>query len=326
MTLIAAELQVLPLAVFGLVLAITLVITYWASKRTATASEFWAAGRGISGFQNGWAVAGDYMSASTFLGFAGLIFMFGVDAFVGLAAAIVSFLVVLLFLAERMRNAGKYTLADVLSFRLRERPARMAAALGTLAVASVYLVAQMVGGGVLIQALTGVAFTPAVIAVGTFMLAYVIFGGMLATTWVQIIKAGLLMTAGVVLTVFVLAEFGFNLSEHVLARERAASGGRRLPAARAAVLLQARADLVRARVPARHRGPAAHPHALLHGARRARGAQLGRLGRVPDRQLLRDGHDHRRRRARDPRHGRRGGGGQGRQPGHPGAGRASRRR
>ena len=213
MTLFAAELQALPLAVFGLVLAITLGITYWASKRTSTATEFWAAGRGISGFQNGWAVAGDYMSASTFLGFAGLIFLFGVDAFVGLAAAIMSFLVVLLLLAERMRNAGKYTLADVLSFRLRERPARMAAALGTLAVASVYLVAQMVGGGVLIQALTGVSFTPAVIGVGAFMLAYVIFGGMLATTWVQIIKAGLLMSAGVVLTIFVLAEFGFNLGE-----------------------------------------------------------------------------------------------------------------
>ena len=168
---VLAEVQALPLAVFGLVLAVTLGITFWASRRTSTATEFFAAGRGISGFQNGWAIAGDYMSASTFLGFAGLIFLFGVDAFVGLAAAIVSFLVVLLFLAERMRNAGKYTLADVLSFRLRERPARMAAALGTLAVASVYLVAQMVGGGVLIQALTGVSFTPAVIAVGAFMLA-----------------------------------------------------------------------------------------------------------------------------------------------------------
>src|SRR3954447_23751032 len=105
MTILAAELQVLPLAVFGLVLAITLAITFWASRRTSTASEFFAAGRGISGFQNGWAIAGDYMSASTFLGFAGLIFLFGVDAFVGLAAAIASFLVVLLFLAERMRNA-----------------------------------------------------------------------------------------------------------------------------------------------------------------------------------------------------------------------------
>ena len=144
------------------------------------------------------------MSASSFLGFAGLIFLFGVDAFVGLMAAIVAFVPVLLFFAERMRNSGKYTLADVLSYRLRERPARMAAAVGTLAVSAVYLVAQMVGAGVLIQALTGVGFAPAVVVVGTFMLAYVIFGGMLATTWVQIIKAGLLMVAGVVLTLLVL--------------------------------------------------------------------------------------------------------------------------
>jgi cation/acetate symporter len=153
------------------------------------------------------------MSASSFLGFAGLIYLFGVDAFVGLMAALVAFLPVLLFLAERMRNSGKYTLADVLAFRLRERPARMAAAVGTLAVALVYLLAQMVGGGVLIQALTGIGFTPDVILVGTFMLAYVIFGGMLATTWVQIIKAGLLMAAGVLLTVLVLAKVGFSPGE-----------------------------------------------------------------------------------------------------------------
>ena len=207
---LAADLKVLPLAVFAVVLSVTLGITYWASKRTSTATEFWAAGRSVTGFQNGWAIAGDYMSASSFLGFAGLIFLFGVDAFVSLMAAIVAFLPVLLFLAERMRNSGKYTLADVLSFRLRERPARMAAAVGTLAVSAVYLVAQMVGAGVLIQALTGVGFAPAVIVVGAFMLAYVIFGGMLATTWVQIIKAGLLMIAGVVMTLLVLAEVGFN--------------------------------------------------------------------------------------------------------------------
>ena len=209
----AADLKVLPLSVFAVVLAITLGITYWASKRTRTATEFWAAGRSVSGVQNGWAIAGDYMSASSFLGFAGLVFLYGVDAFVGLMAALLAFVPVLLFLAERMRNSGKYTLADVLAFRLRERPARMAAALGTLAVVLVYLVAQMVGAGVLIQALTGISFTPAVILVGVFMLAYVIFGGMLATTWVQIIKAVLLMMAGVVLTVFVLAKVGFSPGE-----------------------------------------------------------------------------------------------------------------
>jgi cation/acetate symporter len=215
---LAASLKALPLSIFALVLAVTLGITYWASKRTRTATEFWAAGRTVTGLQNGWAIAGDYMSASSFLGFAGLVFLFGVDAFVSLMAALVAFLPVLLFLAERMRNSGKYTLADVLSFRLRERPARTAAAVGTLAVVLVYLVAQMVGAGVLIQALTGVSFAPAVILVGAFMLAYVIFGGMLATTWVQIIKAVLLMSAGVLLTVLVLAKLGTAGLPHILMR------------------------------------------------------------------------------------------------------------
>ncbi|HYM58446.1 MAG TPA: cation acetate symporter [Solirubrobacteraceae bacterium] len=210
MTVFAADLRVLPLSIFAVVLAGTLGITYWAAKRTSSATEFYAAGRSITGFQNGWAIAGDYMSASSFLGFAGLIFLFGVDGFVGLMAALVAFLPVLLFLAERMRNSGKYTLADVLAFRLRERPSRIVAATGSLIVATIYLVAQMVGAGALIQALTGVTFTPSVILVGVFMLTYVIFGGMLATTWVQIIKAGLLMAAGVVLLIFVLAEVGFN--------------------------------------------------------------------------------------------------------------------
>jgi cation/acetate symporter len=200
----------LALAIFAVVLAITLAVTYWASKRTRTATEFWAAGRGISGAQNGFAIAGDYMSASSFLGFAGLIFFFGVDGFIGLVAALVAFVPVMLLLAERMRNAGKFTMADVLAFRLRARPARTAAALGTLAVAFFYLLAQMVGAGVLIQALAGIDFALSVVITGTFMVVYVIFGGMLATTWVQIIKAGLLMTAGVVVTVLVLAKTGFN--------------------------------------------------------------------------------------------------------------------
>ena len=144
----------------------------WASptgppSARSSASDFYAAGRGITGFQNGWAIAGDYMSASSFLGFAGLTFLFGVDAFVGLMAAIIAFVPVLFFFAERMRNSGKYTLADVLSFRLRERPARLVAAVGTLSVVIIYLLAQMVGAGALIQALTGITFTPAVIIVGS---------------------------------------------------------------------------------------------------------------------------------------------------------------
>jgi cation/acetate symporter len=207
---IGTGVNTLALVVFAFVLSVTLVITYWASKRTSTATEFWAAGRGISGLQNGFAMAGDYLSASTFLGFAGLIFLFGLDGWVGLAAAGASFLPVVLLLAERMRNAGKFTIADVLTFRLRERPSRLAAALGTLSVAFVYLLAQMVGAGVLLQALAGISFSLSVLLTGTFMMIYVVFGGMLATTWVQIIKAGLLMVAGTVLTVLVLGKAGFN--------------------------------------------------------------------------------------------------------------------
>jgi cation/acetate symporter len=198
------------LAIFAVVVGITLVITYWASKRTKSATMFWAAGRGISGVQNGFAIAGDYMSAASFLGIAGLIFLFGFDGFLYSVGFLVAFLTVLFLLAERMRNAGKFTIADVLAFRLRERPARTAAALGTLTVAGFYLIAQMTGAGVLIQALVGIDFNIAVIITGTFMLCYVIFGGMLATTWVQIIKAVLLMAATTVLSIMVLAKVGWN--------------------------------------------------------------------------------------------------------------------
>ena len=198
------------LVVFGIVLAVTLVITYWASKRTSSTVNFYAAGRGITGFQNGLAISGDYLSAASFLGIAGLIYLYGFDGFLYSIGFLVAFLTVMFLLAERMRNAGKYTIADVLSFRLRERPARVAAAAGTLNVAAFYLIAQMVGAGVLIQALVGFDFTLAVLLTGTFMLCYVVFGGMLATTWVQIIKAVLLMAGIVVMSLFVLERVGFN--------------------------------------------------------------------------------------------------------------------
>jgi cation/acetate symporter len=198
------------LAIFGVVVAITLGITYWASKRTTTATQFWAAGRGITGAQNGFAIAGDYMSAASFLGIAGLIFLFGFDGFLYSVGFLVAFLTVLFLLAERMRNSGKFTIADVLAFRLRERPARMAAALGTLAVAGFYLIAQMVGAGVLIQALVGIDYNVAILVTGIFMLTYVIFGGMIATTWVQIIKAVLLMGGAIVMSLFVLGKIGWN--------------------------------------------------------------------------------------------------------------------
>jgi cation/acetate symporter len=205
-----AEVNVEAVSIFGVVVAITLAITYWASKRTKDTTTFWAAGRGITGVQNGFAIAGDYMSAASFLGIAGLIFLFGFDGFLYSVGFLVAFLIVLYLLAERMRNAGKFTIADVLSFRLNERPARVAAALGTLVVAGFYLIAQMVGAGALIQALVGINFNLAVGLTGAFMLMYVIFGGMLATTWVQIIKAVLLMAATIVLSLFVLGNIGWN--------------------------------------------------------------------------------------------------------------------
>ena len=206
-----AEVNVEAVSIFAGVVAITLGITYWASKRTKDATTFWAAGRGITGVQNGFAIAGDYMSAASFLGIAGLIFLFGFDGFLYSVGFLVAFLIVLYLLAERMRNSGKFTMADVLSFRLNERPARVAAALGTLAV--VALLPDRADGrrrGSLIQALVGIDFNLAVLLTGGFMLCYVIFGGMLATTWVQIIKAVLLMTATIVLSLFVLGKIGWN--------------------------------------------------------------------------------------------------------------------
>ena len=210
MSVLAASVNVEALVIFAFVLGLTLGITYWASKKMTGSDSFFAAGRSITGFQNGLAISGDYLSAASFLGIAGLIFIFGFDGFLYSVGFLVAFLTVMFLLAERMRNAGKYTIADVLSFRLNERPARTAAAAGTLTVAAFYLIAQMVGAGVLIQALVGFDFSVAVLLTGVFMLCYVIFGGMLATTWVQIIKAVLLMIGIVIMSVFVLAKVGFN--------------------------------------------------------------------------------------------------------------------
>ena len=209
MTFIAAVNET-ALAVFAVVVAITLVVTYFASKRVATATDFWAAGRGLTGPQNGFAIAGDYMSAASFLGIAGLIFLFGFDGFLYSVGFLVAFLTVLFLLAERMRNSGKFTIADVLAFRLREQPARAAAALGTLSVVAFYLIAQMVGAGVLIEGLVGIDFWLAVVLTGGFMVIYIVAGGMLATSWVQIIKAFLLMSAAIVMTIWVLAKIGWN--------------------------------------------------------------------------------------------------------------------
>src|SRR5919112_4230398 len=207
---VLAEVNTTAVVIFAIVLSITLGVTYWASKRVTGAASFYAAGRQITGSQNGLAISGDYLSAASFLGIAGLIYLYGFDGFLYSIGFLVAFLTVMFLLAERMRNAGKYTMADVLSFRLNETPARAAAALGTFAVVTFYLIAQMVGAGVLIQALAGIDFSWAVIGTGIFMLCYVVFGGMVATTWVQIIKAVLLMIGILVMSIFVLGKVGFN--------------------------------------------------------------------------------------------------------------------
>ncbi|MET0602145.1 MAG: sodium/solute symporter [Baekduia sp.] len=208
--ILAAEVNTTAVVIFAVILSITLGITYWASKRMSGATTFYAAGRQITGPQNGLAISGDYLSAASFLGIAGLIYLYGFDGFLYSIGFLVAFLTVMFLLAERMRNAGKYTIADVLAFRLNEQPARVAAASGTLSVAAFYLIAQMVGAGVLIEKLVGISFTLSVLITGTFMLCYVVFGGMLATTWVQIVKAVLLMAGIVVMSVFVLERVGFN--------------------------------------------------------------------------------------------------------------------
>src|ERR1700759_5058594 len=179
-----------PLVMFLAFIAVTLVITYWAARRSSGANAYFAANRSITGWQNGIAVAGDYMSAASFLGIAGIIAFQGYDGFMYSVGWLVGYLTVLLLVAGPLRNAGKYTMADVLAYRLRPRPVRAMAALSTLTVSTFYMIAQMVGAGTLVALLlkgSGIGFNLAVIIVGTLMVAYVVFGGMPATTWVQII-------------------------------------------------------------------------------------------------------------------------------------------
>lgn len=193
-------------------IAATLGITYWASRRTRTVAEFYSAGRSITGFQNGWAIAGDYMSAASFLGIAGLIAFFGYDGFMYSVGWLVAYLTVLLIVAEPLRNTGKYTMADVLAFRLANRRVRSVAAFSTLTVSLFYMIAQMVGAGSVVSLLIPqVSFDMAIVTVGVLMLVYVIFGGMLATTWVQIVKAVLLMGGTVLLSILVLRRFDFSI-------------------------------------------------------------------------------------------------------------------
>ncbi|MBM4254524.1 MAG: cation acetate symporter [Deltaproteobacteria bacterium] len=204
------------LIMFLVFIIVTLGITYWSARQATGANSFFAAGRRMTAWQNGVAVAGDYMSAASFLGIAGIIAFQGYDGFMYSVGWLVAYLTVLLIVAEPLRNAGKYTMADVLAYRLSPRPVRAMAALSTLTVSTFYMIAQMVGAGALVALLlkdSGITYHTAVIGVGVLMVTYVVFGGMLATTWVQIIKAVLLMAGTVLLSILVLAHFDFSFSK-----------------------------------------------------------------------------------------------------------------
>ncbi len=197
--------------VFGAIIALTMYVTYLAAKRVTTTQQFYAAGRSVSGIQNGWAIAGDYLSAASFLGIAGLISLYGYDGFMYSVGWLVAYITVLLVIAEPCRNIGKYTLGDILAFRNEPKKVKTVAAISTITVSIFYLTAQMVGGGVLVKTLIGIDYEVSVIAVGIIMLMYVVFGGMVATTWVQIIKAILLVAASILLVIFTWAPYGFSL-------------------------------------------------------------------------------------------------------------------
>ncbi|BAL93255.1 putative sodium:solute symporter [Actinoplanes missouriensis 431] len=215
----------LTITLFLVFVAITLGITVWASRQTKTATDFYAGGRQFSGFQNGMAIGGDYMSAASFLGIAGLIALYGYDGFLYSIGFLVAWLVALLLVAEFLRNSGRYTMADVLAFRMRQRPVRTAASVSTIVVSIFYLIAQMVGAGALVSLLLGLkpgteflgmdadtAKVATIILVGALMIIYVTVGGMKGTTYVQIVKAFMLMGGAFIMVLLVLAHYKFNLS------------------------------------------------------------------------------------------------------------------
>jgi len=213
----AADHQALTTTLFLGVVAITIGITFWASRQTSGTADYYAGGRSFSGFQNGLAIGGDYMSAASFLGISGAIALSGYDGFLYSIGFLVAWLVALLLVAEMLRNSGRYTMADQLAYRMRQRPVRQAAATSTVVVSIFYLLAQMVGAGTLVSLLLGVdsqfAINVTIFAVGLLMVFYVTVGGMKGTTWVQIVKAVLLIIGSALIVVLVLAKFHFNLSD-----------------------------------------------------------------------------------------------------------------
>jgi cation/acetate symporter len=200
-------------SLFILFVIVTLLITYWASKQISSRQHFYTAGGNITGFQNGLAISGDFMSAASFLGISGLVFANGFDGLIYSIGFLVGWPIILLIIAEPLRNLGRYTFADVASFRLQQKPIRTLAAFGSLATVLLYLIAQMVGAGKLIQILFNLPYEFAIYIVGILMILYVTFGGMIATTWVQIIKAVLLLLGATVISCLVLIPFQFNLND-----------------------------------------------------------------------------------------------------------------
>ncbi|MEW6447328.1 MAG: sodium/solute symporter [Bacillota bacterium] len=198
------------IAFFLVFVCVSLLITYWAARRTRTTTEYYAAARSITAFQNGLALAGDYMSAASFLGIAGLVALSGFDGMIYATGWLVGWPVLLFLVAEPLRNLGKFTFADVVAYRLRQRPIRIAAAIGSILTVLFYTIAQMVGAGNLIKLMFGLSYETAVIIVGVVMLIYVLFGGMIATTWVQIIKACLLLGGVTLLMILTMAQFDFS--------------------------------------------------------------------------------------------------------------------
>lgn len=204
------QVNIASIIIFFSFVAVTLGITYWAAKKTRTTSEFYAADRSISGFQNGLALSGDYMSAASFLGIAGMVSLKGYDGLIYSIGFLVGWPLVMFLIAEPLRNLGKFTFADVVAYRLKQKPVRIASSAGSLMTIIFYLIAQMVGAGSLVNILFGFPYEIAVVIVGIVMMAYVLFGGMLATTWVQIIKAVLLLSGATFLVIMTLSQFGMN--------------------------------------------------------------------------------------------------------------------
>ncbi|USV55869.1 cation acetate symporter [Aeromonas encheleia] len=204
-------LNVPAIVMFVVFVAATLFITYWASKRNRSASDYYAAGGRITGFQNGLAIAGDYMSAASFLGISALVYTSGYDGLIYSIGFLVGWPIILFLIAERLRNLGKYTFADVASYRLKQTSVRSLSASGSLVVVALYLIAQMVGAGKLIELLFGLQYHVAVVLVGILMVLYVLFGGMLATTWVQIIKAVMLLSGASFMAIMVMKSVNFDI-------------------------------------------------------------------------------------------------------------------